>query len=104
MTEAPNPKVEAIQVPHVHAHQFALQISNLEFSLVIFRNLSTMDENNVVCGNMKAEPLCVIQMSSVTAKELAVILANAVGQVEQMFGPIVSPNLQATEQHKKGMN
>src|SRR3954470_1679950 len=84
--------VEPLSIPHLAAGTFMIQSTGTEVLLVLQSARSLVDKNTgAISERTVNQPIAVVSISPGTAKDLHILLGDAVAKHEESFGPITTP-------------
>jgi hypothetical protein len=84
--------LEPLNVPHLAAGTFMIQSTGTEVLLVLQSARSLADKNTRAISERTAnQPIAVVSISPGTAKDLHILLGDAITKHEENFGPITTP-------------
>ena len=83
---------EPLNVPHLAAGTFMIQSTGTEVLLILQSARSLADKNTgAISEHTVNQPIAVVSISPGTAKDLHILLGEAVAKHEESFGPITTP-------------
>jgi hypothetical protein len=84
--------LEPLNVPHLAAGTFMIQSTGTEVLLILQSARSLVDKNTgAISERTVNQPIAVVSISPGTAKDLHILLGEAVAKHEESFGPITTP-------------
>jgi hypothetical protein len=84
--------LEPLNVPHLAAGTFMIQSTGTEVLLILQSARSLADKNTgAISERTVNQPIAVVSISPGTAKDLHILLGDAVAKHEESFGPITTP-------------
>ena len=84
--------LEPLNVPHLAAGTFMIQSTGTEVLLILQSARPLADKNRgVISERTVNQPIAVVSISPGTAKDLLLLLGDAVAKHEDSFGPISTP-------------
>src|SRR5215210_7267547 len=84
--------LEPLNVPHLAAGTFMIQSTGTEVLLILQNARSLADKNTgAISERTVIQPIAVVSISPGTAKDLHILLGDAVVKHEESFGPITTP-------------
>jgi hypothetical protein len=84
--------LEPLNVPHLAAGTFMIQTTGTEVLLILQSARSLVDKNTgAISERTVNQPIAVVSISPGTAKDLHILLGEAVARHEESFGPITTP-------------
>ena len=84
--------LEPLNVPHLAAGTLMIQSTGTEVLLILQSARPLADKNTGAISERTAtHPIAVVSISPGTAKDLYILLGNAVAMFEKSFGPITTP-------------
>jgi hypothetical protein len=84
--------VEPLNVPYLAAGTFVIQSTGTEVLLVLQSACSMIDKNTrAISERTVNQPIAVVSISPGTAKDLHILLGDAIARHEESFGPITTP-------------
>ena len=84
--------VEPLNVPHLAAGTFMIQSTGTEILLILQSARPLVDKSTgEMSGRTVKQPVAVVSISPGTAKDLHLLLGEAVAKHEESFGPITTP-------------
>src|SRR3954452_17769755 len=84
--------LEPLNVPHLAAGTFMIQSTGTEILLILQSARSLADKNTgAISERTVNQPIAVVSISPGTAKDLHLLLGEAVARHEESFGPITTP-------------
>jgi hypothetical protein len=84
--------LEPLKVPHLAAGTFMIQSTGTEVLLILQSARSLVDKNTgAISERAVNQPIAVVSISPGTAKDLHILLGEAVAKHEESFGPITTP-------------
>ena len=84
--------LEPLNVPHLAAGTFMIQSTGTEVLLILQSARSLADKNTgAISERTVNQPIAVVSISPGTAKDLHLLLGEAVAKHEESFGPITTP-------------
>ena len=96
--------LELLNVPHLAAGTFVIQSTGTEVLLILQSARSFVDQNTgAISERTVNQPIAVVSISPSTAKDLHLLLGNAVAKHEESFGPITTPFTVRREAEKSSL-
>lgn len=84
--------LEPLNVPHLAAGTFMIQSTGTEVLLILQSARPLVDKNTgAISEHTVNQPIAVVSISPGTAKDLHILLGEAVAKHEESFGPITTP-------------
>ena len=84
--------LEPLNVPYLAAGTFMIKSTGTEVLLVLQSARSLVDKNTGEMSQLTInQPIAVVSISPGTAKDLHILLGDAVAKHEESFGPITTP-------------
>src|SRR4051794_26816023 len=84
--------LEPLDVPHLAAGTFMIQSTGTEVLIILQSARSLADQNTgAISERTVNQPIAVVSISPSTAKDLYILLGEAVARHEESFGPISTP-------------
>jgi hypothetical protein len=84
--------VEPLNVPYLAAGTFMIQSTGTEVLLILQSARPLADKNTgAISERTINQPIAVVAISPGTAKDLHILLGDAVAKHEESFGPITTP-------------
>ena len=84
--------LEPLNVPYHAAGTFMIQTTGTEVLLVLQSARSLVDKNTGEMSQLTiSQPIAVVSISPGTAKDLHILLGDALAKHEESFGPITTP-------------